>query len=77
MPIFFAPGSISRAFDEKVESTIVDSHDGANQIQHLHWDMETSHEWESLIPTICANVLSRQSMPVTPARKFLKFTTWR
>jgi hypothetical protein len=28
----------TRAFDEKVESTIVDSHDGANQIQHLHWD---------------------------------------
>ena len=36
--------------------------------------METSHEWESLIPTICANVLSLQSMPVTPARKLLKFT---
>jgi hypothetical protein len=29
---------LPRAFDEKVESTIVDSHDGANQIQHLHWD---------------------------------------
>jgi hypothetical protein len=27
---------IARAFDEKVES-IVDSHDGTNQIQHPHW----------------------------------------
>ena len=32
-----SPGTVvSRAFDEKVES-IVDSHDGANQIQHSHW----------------------------------------
>jgi len=38
-PIRLAIASNSaRAFDEKVESTIVDSHDGANQIQHLHWD---------------------------------------
>src|SRR5882672_3124796 len=27
----------SRAFDEKVESLIVDSHDGANRIQDPHW----------------------------------------
>jgi hypothetical protein len=26
-----------RAFDEKVESLIVDSHDGANRIQDPHW----------------------------------------
>jgi len=26
----------TRAFDEKAES-IVDSHDGTNQIQHSHW----------------------------------------
>jgi hypothetical protein len=29
--------SRSRAFDEKVESLIVDSHDGANRIQDPHW----------------------------------------
>src|ERR1700694_5942134 len=29
-------GTQLRAFDEKVES-IVDSHDGTNQIQHPHW----------------------------------------
>jgi hypothetical protein len=46
----------TRAFDEKVESTMVDSQDGTNQIQHLHWTRGTSHEWGSLIPTICANV---------------------
>jgi hypothetical protein len=45
----------ARAFDEKPES-IVDSHDGTNQIQHPHWYKGASHEWESLIPTICANV---------------------
>jgi len=27
----------TRAFDEKVESLIVDSHDGANRIQDPHW----------------------------------------
>ena len=27
----------ARAFDEKVESMMVDSQDGANQIQHPHW----------------------------------------
>jgi hypothetical protein len=27
----------SRAFDEKVESLIVDSHEGANRIQDPHW----------------------------------------
>jgi hypothetical protein len=34
-----AAGSVltARAFDEKVESLIVDSHDGANQIQDPHW----------------------------------------
>jgi hypothetical protein len=26
-----------RAFDEKVESLIVDSHEGANRIQDPHW----------------------------------------
>jgi hypothetical protein len=30
------PEYVSRAFDEKAES-IVDSHDGTNQIQHPHW----------------------------------------
>ena len=29
--------SDSRAFDEKVESLIVDSHDGANRIQDPYW----------------------------------------
>jgi DHA2 family multidrug resistance protein len=29
--------ALARAFDEKVESTIVDSHDGANRIQDPHW----------------------------------------
>jgi hypothetical protein len=29
--------SRARAFDEKVESLIVDSHDGANRIQDPHW----------------------------------------
>ena len=48
----------ARAFDEKVESMIVDSHDGANRIQDPHWNKGASHEWGSLIPTICANVLS-------------------
>jgi hypothetical protein len=28
---------LSRAFDEKVESLIMDSHDGANRIQDPHW----------------------------------------
>jgi len=28
---------VARAFDEKVESLIVDSHDGANRIQDPHW----------------------------------------
>jgi len=28
---------LTRAFDEKVESLIVDSHDGANRIQDPHW----------------------------------------
>jgi len=27
----------TRAFDEKVESLIVDSHEGANRIQDPHW----------------------------------------
>src|SRR6516165_10176974 len=55
---------MARAFDEKVESMIVDSHDGANRIQDPHWDKGASHEWGSLIPTICANVSLRQSKPV-------------
>jgi hypothetical protein len=29
--------ALPRAFDEKVESLIVDSHDGANRIQDPHW----------------------------------------
>src|ERR1700680_4047218 len=66
----------SRAFDEKVESMMVDSQDGANRIQYPHWDKEASHEWGSLIPTICANVSLRQSKPVIPARKLLSCTTW-
>ena len=28
---------VPRAFDEKVESLIVDSHEGANRIQDPHW----------------------------------------
>jgi hypothetical protein len=55
----------ARAFDEKVES-IADSHDGTNQIQHPHWYKGASHEWGSLIPTICANVSLLQSKPVIP-----------
>src|SRR5258707_15604069 len=66
----------ARAFDEKVESLIVDSHDGANRIQDPHWNKGASHEWGSLIPTICANVSLRQSKPVIPARKLLSATTW-
>jgi hypothetical protein len=34
---------LPRAFDEKAES-IVDSHDGTNQIQHPHWYKGASHE---------------------------------
>src|SRR5258708_31943201 len=67
--------SNTRAFDEKVESLIVDSHDGANRIQDPHWNKGASHEWGSLIPTICANVSLRQSKPVIPARKLLSATT--
>jgi len=29
--------AMARAFDEKVESLIVNSHDGANRIQDSHW----------------------------------------
>src|SRR5258708_40214377 len=71
-----AGASTSRAFGEKVESLIVDSHDGANRIQDPHWNKGASHEWGSLIPTICANVSLRQSKPVIPARKLLSATTW-
>ena len=53
----------TRAFDEKVES-IVGSHDGTNRIQHSHWYKGASHEWGSLILTICANVSLLQSKPV-------------
>src|SRR6266436_9077610 len=66
----------ARAFDEKVESLIVDSHEGANRIQDPHWCKGGSHEWGSLIPTICANVSLRQSKPVIPVRKLLSATTW-
>src|SRR5258708_29334339 len=68
--------ALPRAFDEKVESLIVDSHDGANRIQDPHWNKGASHEWGSLIPTICSNVSLRQSKPVIPARKLLSATTW-
>src|SRR5713101_9749813 len=67
---------IARAFDGKVESMMVDSQDGANQIQHRHWDKGASHEWGSHIPTICANVSLRQSRPVIPVRKLLSCSTW-
>jgi hypothetical protein len=63
--------SFLRAFDGKVESMTVDSvdsQDAANQIQHRHWGKGASHEWGSLIPMICANVLLRRSRPVIPAR---------
>src|SRR5882672_8394532 len=50
----------ARAFGEKVESLIVDSHDGAIPTGAKG----ASHEWGSLIPTICANVSLRQSKPV-------------
>src|SRR6266404_7409751 len=53
-----------RAFDEKVESMMGDSHGGANRIQDPHWNKGASHEWGSLIPTICVNVSLRQSKPV-------------
>src|SRR5882762_4808785 len=33
----YARAITARAFDEKVESLIVDSHDGANRIQDPHW----------------------------------------
>src|SRR5258706_1849127 len=58
---------VPRAFDEKVESMMGDSHDGANRIQDPHWNKGASHEWGSLIPTICVNVWLRQSKPVIPA----------
>src|SRR5258708_12733738 len=64
-------GTRPRAFDGKVESMMADSQDGANQIQHPHWDKGASHEWGSLIPTICANVPLRQSKPVIPVRNLL------
>src|SRR5260370_3301487 len=67
---------LPRAFDGKVESMMVDSQDGANQIQHRHWDKGASHEWGSHIPTICANVSLRQSRPVIPVRKLLSCSTW-
>src|SRR5712671_3378316 len=65
-----------RAFDGKGESMMVDSQDGANQIQHRHWDKGASDEWGSHIPTICANVSLRQSRPVIPVRKLLSCSTW-
>src|ERR1700683_3127398 len=65
----------ARALDEKAES-IVDSHDGTNQIQHSHWYKGASHEWESLIPTICANVSLLRSKPAIPVWKLRICTTW-
>src|ERR1700730_11046717 len=65
-----------RAFDEKVESMMVDSQDAANQIQYPDWDKGASHQWGSPIPTICANVSLRQSRPVIPVRKLLSCSTW-
>jgi len=65
----------ARAFDEKAES-IVDSHDGTNQIQHSHWYKGASHEWESLIPTICANVSLLRSKLAIPVWKLPSCTTW-
>src|SRR5271167_589924 len=65
----------ARAFDEKAES-IVDSHEGTNQIQHSHWYKVASHEWESLIPTICANVSLLRSKPAIPVWKLPSCTTW-
>ena len=56
-------------------SMIVDSHDGANQIQDPHWDKGASDEWGNLIPTICVNVSLRRSKPVIPVRKLLSCTT--
>jgi hypothetical protein len=44
---------------EKAES-IVDSRDSTTQFQHPHWYKGASHKWESLIPTICANVCQQQ-----------------
>jgi hypothetical protein len=61
-----------RAFDEKVESLIVDSHDGANRIQDPHWNKGASHEWGSLIPTICVNVWLRQSKPTAATTKMTR-----
>jgi hypothetical protein len=58
--------AVTRAFDEKVESMMGDSHDGANRIEDSHWYKGASHEWGSLIPTICVNVWLRQSKPVIP-----------
>ncbi|HXO33141.1 MAG TPA: hypothetical protein VN901_12395, partial [Candidatus Acidoferrales bacterium] len=65
----------ARALDEKVES-IVDSHDGTNQIQHPHWYKGASHEWGSLIPMICANVSWLRSKPAVPVWKLPSCTTW-
>jgi hypothetical protein len=64
-----ATGCPTRAFDGKVESVMGDSHEGANQIQDLHWNKGASHEWESLIRTTCANGWLRQSKPVILAVK--------
>jgi hypothetical protein len=52
----------TRAFDEKVESLIVDT--GRIGFKIPTGAKGASHEWGSLIPTICANVSLRQSKPV-------------
>jgi len=44
--------------------------DGTNQFQHPHWYKGASHEWQSLIPTIWANVSLLRSKPAIPVRKF-------
>ena len=49
---------------------------GANQIQHPRWYKGASHEWESLIPTICANVSLLRSKPAIPVWKLPSCTTW-
>jgi hypothetical protein len=37
VPSYATVPASARAFDEKVESLIMDSHDGANRIQDPHW----------------------------------------
>jgi hypothetical protein len=55
----------------------VDSHDGTNQIQHSHWYKGASHEWGSLILTICANVSLLQSKPAIPGTRLSRLSPIR